>query len=78
MTAARTSSLPDRSQTTHRFLAMPFLAKHKRRPRARRDGIAAWLRDEIGWLESIDRTEHGDGAMAAYKATLRELETIYE
>lgn len=52
----------------------PFLAEHKRRPTAKKDGIAAWLRDEIAYLESIELTEHGNGALAAYKATLRELE----
>lgn len=56
--------------------AEPFLAEHKRRPTAKRDGIAAWLRDEIAYLESIRRTEFGDGALAAYKSTLRELENV--
>lgn len=53
-----------------------FLARHCRRPTARLDGIAAWLRDEIEYLEAISRTPHGDGALAAYRGTLRELETI--
>jgi hypothetical protein len=51
-----------------------FLMQHKRRPTARQDGIAAWLKDEIEYLEGVARTEHGEGALAAYKATLRELE----
>jgi hypothetical protein len=53
-----------------------FLAQHKRRPTAMLDGIAAWLRDEIEYLEAIRRTEHGDGALSAYKATLKEVETV--
>lgn len=63
--------------TSYRAAKMTsFLAEHKRRPTAKRDGIAAWLRDEIEYLESIgiDRTEFGDGALSAYKNTLRELE----
>ena len=51
-----------------------FLRENKRRPTAKRDGIAAWLREEIEYLESIDRTECGNGSLSAYKATLRELE----
>lgn len=62
-----------KSQTTSYCPVEPFLAEHKRRPTAKRDGIGAWLRDEIAYLESIDRTEHGNGALAAYKATLKEL-----
>ena len=53
-----------------------FVAQHKRSPTARRDGIAAWLRDQIEWLESIDLTEFGNGSLAAYKATLKELERV--
>lgn len=56
--------------------AEPFLAANCRRPTAARDGIGAWLRDEIAWLESIARTEHGDGALAAYRAALHELERL--
>jgi hypothetical protein len=56
----------------------PFLAEHKRRPSAKRDGIAAWLKDHIAWLESIEITPYGDGALAAYKATLLELESANE
>ena len=48
----------------------------KRRPTASRDGIAAWLRDQIEYLESIKRTEYGDGSLAAYNATIRELEPV--
>lgn len=62
------------TQTTTWQPAEPFPAEHKRRPTAKRDGIGAWLRDEIAYLESIDRTEHGNGALAAYNATLKELE----
>ena len=54
--------------------AEPFLSEHKRRPTAKRDGIGAWLKDEIAYLESIQRTERGEGALSAYKATLKELE----
>jgi hypothetical protein len=48
----------------------PFLAEHKRRPTVKRDGIVAWLTDEIAYLESIERTEFGDGSLSAYKSTL--------
>jgi hypothetical protein len=47
-----------------------------KRPTASRDGIAAWLRDQIEYLESIKRTEYGDGSLSAYKAVLRELESV--
>ena len=53
-----------------------FLAKHKRLPTAKQDGIAAWLRDEIEYLEGNGRTPYGDGCLAAYKETLKELETV--
>ena len=53
--------------------AEPFLREHKRRPDVKRDGIVAWLEDEIAWLESITRTDNGDGALSAYKTTLREI-----
>ena len=53
-----------------------FVAQQKRSPTARRDGIAAWLRDQIEWLESIGRTEFGNGSLAAYKAALKELERV--
>ena len=53
-----------------------FLAEHKRRPTARRDGMAAWLRDEIEYLEQIALTEYGEGSLSAYRAALKELETI--
>lgn len=53
-----------------------FLAEHKRRPTAKRDGIAAWLKDEIEYLEQIERTPYGDGALRGYKATLLELASI--
>ncbi len=66
--------MPTPDQTTNYRPAEPFLAEHKRRPTAKRDGIAAWLRDEIAYLESIDRTEYGNGALSAYKSTLKELE----
>ena len=51
-----------------------FLAEHKRRPTARQDGISAWLRDQIEYLEDIERTPFGDGSLSAYKSTLEELE----
>jgi hypothetical protein len=56
----------------------PFLAEHKRRPTAKQDGIAAWLKDQVAYLETIQRTRYGDGAWEAYKATLRELESANE
>lgn len=52
----------------------PFQAEHKRRPSAKRDGIAAWLRDEIAYLEAIKRTDFGDGSLSAYRAALDEVE----
>lgn len=52
----------------------PFLAEHHRRPTAKRDGIAAWLKEQIAYLESIGRTEFGEGSLSAYKTTLQELE----
>ncbi len=52
----------------------PFLAEHKRLPTAKRDGIAVWLREQIAYLESIGRTEFGDGCLSAYKSTLQEIE----
>lgn len=52
-------------------VAEPFLREHKRRPTVARDGIVAWLTDEIVYLESIERTEFGDGSLSAYKSTLR-------
>ena len=51
-----------------------FREQHKRAPTAKRDGIAAWLRDEIEYLEAIDLTQYGHGALAAYRAALEELE----
>lgn len=50
----------------------PFLREHKRAPMVSRDGLQAWLTDQIAYLESIDRTEHGDGAFAALKSVARE------
>ena len=66
--------MPSENKTTADRPVEPFLAEHKRRPTAKRDGIAAWLRDEIAYLESINRTYYGDGSLAAYKATLKELD----
>lgn len=59
------------SETARYKPAEPFLAEHKRRPTVARDGIVAWLNDEISYLESIARTEFGDGSLSAYKATLK-------
>lgn len=53
----------------------PFLVQHKRRPTAKQDGIETWIQDEIDCLESIARSEHGDGALVAYKAVLREMKS---
>jgi hypothetical protein len=58
------------SESTYK-VAEPFLREHKRRPTVARDGIVAWLKDEIAYLESIARTEFGDGSLSAYKSTLR-------
>lgn len=46
----------------------------KRRPTVQRDGIEAWLLAEIQYLERIKRTDFGDGSLAAYKRTLKELQ----
>ena len=51
-----------------------FVREHKRAPTAKRDGIAAWLRNEIEYLESIARTEFGNGSLASYKSALKEVE----
>lgn len=51
-----------------------FVREHKRSPTARRDGVAVWLRNEIEYLESITRTDFGDGSLSSYKAVLREIE----
>lgn len=62
------------NKTTDAPWATSFLREHKRSPSAVRDGIAAWLKDQIEYLESIGRTEFGDGALSAYKETLREFQ----
>lgn len=57
-----------------RYPDTPFAREHGRSPTAKRDGIAAWLKEQIDYLESIARTNFGDGALSAYRETLRELE----
>lgn len=54
--------------------ATSFVRKHKRSPTVKRDGITAWLRNEIEYLESISRTEYGDGSLSSYKTVLKEIE----
>lgn len=43
-------------------------------PSTKLDGIKAWLLNQISYLESIKRSEFGDGTLAAYRRTLEELE----
>jgi hypothetical protein len=59
------------NKNTAYLVAEPFLREHGRRPIVARDGIVAWLTDEISYLESIELTEFGDGSLSAYKSTLR-------
>jgi hypothetical protein len=33
-----------------------------------------WLVDQIGFLQSIKRTEFGEGSLSSYKAALKELD----
>jgi hypothetical protein len=55
-------------------MTTPFLREHHRLPTVKQDGIVAWLKEQVAYLESIDRTEFGDGCLSAYKSTLREVE----
>ncbi len=48
-----------------------FRREHKRSPGVKLDGIEAWLRDEIEYLESVvSLTEYGRGVLGAHKSTL--------
>lgn len=40
------------------------------------DYFERWLRSEIDYLESIKRTEHGDGSLSKAKSALREAEYV--
>jgi hypothetical protein len=51
-----------------------FVREHKRSPTVKRDGVAAWLRNEIEYLESITRTQFGDGSLSSYRTVLKEIE----
>jgi hypothetical protein len=53
-----------------------FLAQHHRRPTAKQDGMAAWLREQIEYLETIELTPYGAGSLSAYKSVLEEFLTI--
>ncbi len=50
-----------------------FRSQHNRSPSAQQDGIAAWLRDEIEYLDKIVLTSFGEGALSAYRAVLKEV-----
>ena len=69
-------SKPETQPTEKPSWLTSFIWENCRCPTARRDGIVAWLKNEIEYLEGIERTRFGDGSLSAYKATLREMETI--
>ncbi len=48
---------------THEYNT-PFLNEHKRMPTAKQDGIEVWLKEQIAYLESIDRTTAFGGRMS--------------
>lgn len=61
--------MPDSTTTDHPWTTS-FRREHKRSPSVKRDGIEAWLKDEIEYLEDISLTEFGRGALSAYKSAL--------
>jgi hypothetical protein len=72
-TASTGHQMPNSPTETACAPAEPFLREHKRRPTAKRDGIVVWLTDEIAYLESIGRTEYGNGRLDAFKGVLEEV-----
>lgn len=60
--------------TASGYPSTPFLAEHHRMSTVKQDGIDVWLKEQISYLESIGRTEFGDGCLSAYKTTLKEVQ----
>ena len=53
---------------------MTLHLKSCERIKSKYDDVEVWLQWEINYLTSITRTPHGDGALAAYRATLEQIE----